>query len=40
LPPAAGCGGGRARERALRETRSFWYGLRAQAIAGLFEGSR
>jgi glycosyltransferase involved in cell wall biosynthesis len=29
-----------ARERALRETRSFWYGLRAQAIAGLFEGSR
>ncbi|HKD68686.1 MAG TPA: glycosyltransferase [Candidatus Binataceae bacterium] len=29
-----------ARERALRETRTFWYGLRAQAIRGLFEGSR
>jgi glycosyltransferase involved in cell wall biosynthesis len=29
-----------ARERALRETRSFWFGLRAQAIDGLFEERR
>ena len=29
-----------ARERALRETRSFWFHLRAQAIRGLFEERR
>ncbi|HEV3112088.1 MAG TPA: glycosyltransferase [Candidatus Binataceae bacterium] len=29
-----------ARERALRETRSFWFGQRAEAIYGLFEERR